>query len=61
MPASIFLCDFAAALILFKVSSAWPLRTHVAIPLWCFPFANLELGIVLLESEEKEKRFKDEK
>ena len=27
---------------------------------WRFPFASLELGIVLLESEVKEKRFKDE-
>lgn len=56
LPVPRFLCDFAAALIPFKVSPAWPFRTHVALSLWCFPFANLALGMVLVESEKKEKK-----
>ena len=60
LPACVLVWDFAASFILFKVSPAWPLMTHVAMRFWLFPFAILELWIVLLESEVKEKRFKDE-
>lgn len=59
LPASIFLCGFAAALVLYKVSPAWPFRTHGATSLMA-PTCQLRIGNVPFESEKKEKRFKDE-